>query len=1243
MKAKTQLRNRDLNEINHTEGGRMTAKLTLRDLLTASLGTKRKIRVGKEGSIKCKGSFTFGGRDYFDCTSDKTPDGSKTNQEWCMLEDNEQTKKWDYCKPDMNFDKIRQEIQRIISKLTVTSREMQDKFDKIVPQETALIQDYQNLKNSQADLTQKVSELNKNTEACKNGMEHLTSLADEWNKLETKSVEIAIKIEDAKKKLKFLEEKEEKKRESHDENSGPIQTPEEIKKESENTKMLIADWIQHKEPFRFKDCKGMLNYEEPEDGKGIFGHYFNNPGFKGSSKKRLDATIKFEFTGASPLEGINSQNFSIMWDGYIQAPIRSKYTFAIETEGGVEVFLSGKKIISHRMYSSAQESKNRSDALLQETINNRADPSNNNYNRKTSEKISLSNGDKYRLVVKYYHSVHDYMYDNIRTYIKLSWYTDEIEESVIPTRFLYDGNQFPAFKLSGLDRDFAVSRKLNENDLAFKDSVNYVLQDIPTEYRGNPTIKLPNSYKLDNLEFISNIPINVFIAKINYYPRPFPGDFENMGQYMSILEVAEPADADKRNLRFEAKNAALMGIYKKKYAAGKIKIPLDKKGLGKKGNPLVVFFGIDNTDISPYSCGGNVEWISQPSSEHFNDCTESSKFGDSWSCMAALDGSLEDHKGKMWASNNEGVGAFIKVNFKNLYEINSFTYKDKSNKGEQNKKLLFEFSSGDSHVFEHIQSDDEVTVTFDTPFRSTYVKVTILDVYGTINNGGAFKFFGTDCSNQTVGDKEVEALGPITALFDLDKDKVYNLGCLDSNSSSKKLFNANKSPGSCSIINCFDSCYSNPLSVVYGGTNLYAKDSSICKSAVHSGFLSTEGGRVLMCYEKAANNLAAEKKYGIQSKPKEATDLTIKFNLAPKEAGIESKVGVKFDYNESGTDWAEGIVTSVDYGGSSNNVSYTIVGRQSVKSYPAISLKSPRVAQCGNQIKGRDCRGTTVKTVPKINIRFAKKDYHSDGSYLKDYGQVYGTDNKPYGWTRDMQSNIKVYDNTDPSRKTWSNYANIIESYVEFPPAPKSKFCSSPMSVCDKATYNIKTGDGKFTVRIFIEVEQTSSMVNMQVNGKSFAKKLVIKAGERKVLEENVDAQDGMLEIDTECTEDCFLSKGVMNMIQIFPYTKALKEPSHPLHEGDVCDGLIRRGKPCEDASGDVTHCAFQDRDSAGFKQCTGSIIKVKVPKDSTCLDIRDWTICIKQEYDSSEKNTCDRVCTLAGFVCKDYKCQTKS
>jgi len=198
------------------------------------------------------------------------------------------------------------------------------------------------------------------------------------------------------------------------------------------------------------------------------------------------------------------------------------------------------------------------------------------------------------------------------------------------------------------------------------------------------------------------------------------------------------------------------------------------------------------------------------------------------------------------------------------------------------------------------------------------------------------------------------------------------------------------------------------------------------------------------------------------------------------------------------------------------------------------------------------------------------------------------------------------------------------------------------MSVCDKATYNIKTGDGKFKVRIFIQIANAVSNVNFQVNGTSFAKNLTIDKGERKVLEEVVNASDGMIEIDTECKDNCFYSLGRMNMIQIFPYVKLSHEPSHPLHEGQICDGLVKRGKECENGP-DVTHCAFQDNGSPGYKLCNGSVTKVKIPEASTCKDIRGWNICIKNEYETNEAELCGRICGLVGFQCKDLKCVPKS
>jgi len=233
-------------------------------------------------------------------------------------------------------------------------------------------------------------------------------------------------------------------------------------------------------------------------------------------------------TGTSPMEWINAQNFSVQWDWYVQAPYRSTFYFSLESEWWVELYVAWRRAFSNKMFSSTYDSRERSNALLQETIKIKNDPTKNNFNKRTSEGIAMSAWDKYIIRIKYYHSVHDFLDEDIRTYIKLTWHTDELEEEVVPSKFLFTENQYPPFRVSWISPDVAVVRKLWENDLAFKDSTRFILQDIPSEYRWSPSLKLSSSYKLKTLEFSTNIPINVFIARISHYPRPFPWDFENL-------------------------------------------------------------------------------------------------------------------------------------------------------------------------------------------------------------------------------------------------------------------------------------------------------------------------------------------------------------------------------------------------------------------------------------------------------------------------------------------------------------------------------------------------------------------------------------------------------------------------------------------------------------------------------------------------------------------------------------------
>ena len=67
----------------------------------------RKKRTTQDGRT-CSQAFVQDGKTYFDCTNARSPDGQMKNKEWCYVDLSQQgAKKWDYCKPIMDYDKVR--------------------------------------------------------------------------------------------------------------------------------------------------------------------------------------------------------------------------------------------------------------------------------------------------------------------------------------------------------------------------------------------------------------------------------------------------------------------------------------------------------------------------------------------------------------------------------------------------------------------------------------------------------------------------------------------------------------------------------------------------------------------------------------------------------------------------------------------------------------------------------------------------------------------------------------------------------------------------------------------------------------------------------------------------------------------------------------------------------------------------------------------------------------------------------
>ena len=83
------------------------------------------------------------------------------------------------------------------------------------------------------------------------------------------------------------------------------------------------------------------------NGTGLRAQYYNNMGLTGSlALTRTDATVNFSW-GGSPGAGINSDGFSVRWDGQIEAPVSGSYTFSTVSDDGVRLWVNGVQVINN--------------------------------------------------------------------------------------------------------------------------------------------------------------------------------------------------------------------------------------------------------------------------------------------------------------------------------------------------------------------------------------------------------------------------------------------------------------------------------------------------------------------------------------------------------------------------------------------------------------------------------------------------------------------------------------------------------------------------------------------------------------------------------------------------------------------------------------------------------------------------------------------------------------------------------
>lgn len=1185
-------------------------KLTanLRNNLMMMQTNRRKKRYTQDGRL-CASAFAQDGQSYFDCTTNRSPDGLLLNQEWCYVDEGAKgDRPWDYCKPTMDYDKIREETQNQIQQFTVQARKTLGSVEANIGPGQSALDSLKRVRTGQAELDSKINQLIKEILTLNSNMQNLFNTKDQWEKEEDLATEIATKTEMRTQKAK---------EDAANNFSAKMDTSDEtIKKEVSNTKAVIAPYLQERIVNPTFDCGGMLQYEEDAPGDGLTASYYDNETFMGEQVEVKDPSINFDWTGASPTLGINPSNFSVRWEGFIYAPFTSNYQFAIECDDGGTITVNNELVVSHKMYSATDESKARVDDWLNNEVQKRLHPS-KNFDKSTSINVKLTGGSKFKIVVSYYHSVHNDVMDNLKSFVRLYWSSDEFEETLVLKNYLFTQNSFAPLKISGFDLDNAVIRKIYENDLAFKNSDVYIMQDVPEEFRGLTTLKLNSKYLLKQLQFEINIPVIVYIAHMDHYPVPVSDDWEDTGEYLSLLQIEKPLPGAPHPIVLNSKRSALMRIHKKIYQEGKVNIPLNLSGVNAKGMPLIAFFGFDSAISSPTSCGGKELWISDPNSSYFKSCKDSSHYSANWKCSNGLNGRNKDSESNTWATQREGKGAFIEVVFDQLYQVTKVTIQNRLNPSERNENIMITYSNGDTEIKKLQNSGDEQTFIIDTPVKTSTIRFTIHSVYGSINNGGSFKVFGAKCidansdSNaKTSGLSKVTGINPksIPAIFKNVEKSAITLICKDSLSNTKKLAHIKQSPESQVTIRCVESCSSADVPVY--GDGKYAKDSSICRAAYHAQKLKPEGGLVSVVFKAGMANYKSQVRNGIRSKPKSKSDLTLTFEAADENEPILVATGSKIDVKDpKGSDYLPGVIMQVKETSSGKVLVIMIEASEGMPEMEIMYPNSYKIKPCGEKVKDRDCKGsrkTVNKDKPYI-IKFAPPTYKTPGDYVVDKGEVFGKSGQPYGWSKDMSSRMRV-------RTGFSKPE--METLVEFSPSPKSKFCNKPNPdvLCDNITWSVKVGHGKFNVKIYVGDPKANTRIDLKVNDDYIVKDRTLGSGNLEIFEGAYDSVNEYITVSSVCLSNCEYAMSKMNMIELFPFkNEERKEPEPTPERTDPCGNALQGGR-C-DTGPDVSHCVFDDPADDAAKFCTGELLLVQVSNQYRCPTQRDKFKCVKKKY----------------------------
>ena len=81
--------------------------------------------------------------------------------------------------------------------------------------------------------------------------------------------------------------------------------------------------------------------------QGLVGEYFNDKNLTKYERSHVDQEINFKWAGGPPIRGVNRENFSVQWTGYLKVPESGPYEFVTHSDDGIRMWIDDKLLIDN--------------------------------------------------------------------------------------------------------------------------------------------------------------------------------------------------------------------------------------------------------------------------------------------------------------------------------------------------------------------------------------------------------------------------------------------------------------------------------------------------------------------------------------------------------------------------------------------------------------------------------------------------------------------------------------------------------------------------------------------------------------------------------------------------------------------------------------------------------------------------------------------------------------------------------